>query len=87
MDENTEPSGTEASTTSEGQGDSGSKAIISEDFQKSAHVLLDGCNEEELDYLQKCCDEKEQEMTQAGAGDADDSQGPSEYSSEEMPKD
>lgn len=85
-------SGTEASTTAEGQGDvtmgqeKENSSSLSPEFIKMAHSLIDDASEEQLEYIQQCCDEETKE-NQTGTSEAKGSKGPEEYSLEDMPKD
>ncbi len=75
------PSGTEASTTSS---DSDG---VSPEFIKMSQALVMGATPAQIQYVQQCCADALKSHIEGGANEADDSQGPSEYSSDDMPKD
>lgn len=82
-----------ASTTSEGQGDmvmgqeKENSSSLSPEFIKMAHSLIDDASPEQLQYIQDCCNEEQQESPGESANEAESPEGPSEYSSVDMPKD
>jgi hypothetical protein len=75
-------SGTEASTTVEGQEKENSSSL-SPEFIKMAHSLIDDASAEQIQYIMDCCNEESSE----GAPDAESSEKPEMYSSDDMPKD
>lgn len=79
-----DPSGTEASTTAEGQEKENSSSL-SPEFIKMTQSLIQGASAEQLAYIEQCLEDEQKSQDQGGATDG--TQGLASYSSADMPKD
>lgn len=78
--------GTEASTMMEGQEKENSSSL-SPEFIKMSQSLIQGASAEQLEYIQQCIDDEMKSQDQGGTSQGTDTEGPTEYSSADMPKD
>lgn len=63
-----------------------SNVPLSEEFQKSVMELVKGASEQQVDFIQDCCQSRDRELYEAREKNKKTGNIPEVYSTEDMPK-